>query len=460
MATLLGTETAAQLAKIHRVAKALSEASIASRAFYSLDSGKLRISDQSPHDTLTVLVDLGNKLATSAEMLANAVETQLAEFFNYMRSKEAASIVGLLEKRSIVPLDFKLVSKDERPSYTHSPAATLQSTFGTTTGSKMPQNAPLALRRYDQRGAATTLQTCLYVMMESVLTRINASRAAVYLGNDTERPSVLRRVADIHGDENLPTEVSYANTSTLITVVQDSLAVNFDTTQTPNSTHVKKPRRRPYEGSIRHPLHVRSGVVLPIGNYGCVIVADKPVGVPQTFTPFDEHHVWALATLCEGIFARYPRNLLVEMSWCPSLKLLQQSSIMPSIAISEKEEKSAVTGSMLETSVPLLESLPSVPKKLTMLRVRGEKIGIIKDMKGLPRTHLTHDGLFQEAGAYIRNIEMLWKESLREVNNLRLAVHKCIGEIEEKKSKITTLEAEVRRLNTHTAASRTSTNYT
>ncbi|KEG14392.1 hypothetical protein DQ04_00491120 [Trypanosoma grayi] len=448
MATVLGAEATEQLSAIRRVASALRNASLSSCASFHADEGVLTVSENPGESTAAVLRDVGHTLATAADAFVSAVELQLAEFFNHMRDTESTSAVELLKKRTLVPAGFTVVTQTEKTADFTTPTSR-HNTIAGRCASKVPQNAPLALRRYDRQAAATALQTCLFVMIESVLTRVNATRAAVYINDTAEDPHVLCRVAHIHGEEKLPPEVSYANTSTLVTVVRDGLAVNFDTTHASRQSHTDRAEtpRRPFEGHARYPLHVRSGVVVPISNYGCILVADKPLEAPQFFTPFDEHQVWAIATLCEGLFARYPQDLFLEMQWNPAQGVLRQCSLLPHIKVTQ--QYTAFSAPCPEDdSEPTLDALKSVPRKLTIMRATGDKISVITDASRMPHKHLTYDGLFQEAGGYIKNIELLWQKSLSEINTLQLTITEQARELNAKKSRIAALESEMRRLHT------------
>ncbi|EAN92850.1 hypothetical protein C3747_1g837 [Trypanosoma cruzi] len=450
MAGVLGPEVIKELKAIHCVAKALGAVKTSPHASFSPDDGTITVSQQSGEDTAAVLGDIGKKLAAAAERLADAIEAQMGEFFNHMREKEASSVVGLLRTRSVVPDFFKVMGKNEvRAGDTN--AASRSCEIPEINGSMQKNINSLTSHQSDLRGATTLLQTCLFLMMESVLTRVNAVRAAVYIGDVSENPRMLCRVAQIHADDKLPLEVSYANSSTLITAVQGGMAVNFNNTK----MHPNKDDReanghsRPFEAHLRCHLRVQSGIVVPIGNYGCVLVAEKPAGMPQGFTSFDEHHVWALAILCEGLIPRYPRDVFVKMSWSPAVRTLRHCSRLPSILKPLARASTLPRTGLTVTSAPSLDTLASVPRKLTILRASGNSPSIIGDPKGIPRKHMTTEGIFREAAEYVRNIEDLWQKAVHEANQLQQVVEEHVRNLEEKTHQITLLEEELRRLKRH-----------
>ncbi|RNF20197.1 uncharacterized protein Tco025E_03899 [Trypanosoma conorhini] len=447
MAGVLGAEAVTELDKIRCIAKALGDARRSAHASFSPGEGTIALSQESAEDTAAVLRDVGAELAAAAEGLATAVEAQLAEFFNYMREKEASAVVAVLRTRSVVPDGFKLVLQEDFQAACAT-ASSCSCEAPQTSAGNLPQNITSPTSQRPQlRAAASSLQTCLFLMLEALLARVRATRAAVYLEDSPENPHVLCRVAQICAEDTLPLEVSCTSNNMLVTAVRGGMAINFDNGGTPPDNDGSKSPHR-VEEKVRRLLRVRSGIIVPIGNYGCALVAEKAAGEPQLFTPFDEYQVWALASLCEGIFPRYAREAFVKMPWRPAVGELRQCTCLPPLPRPRRcgDPPRPVAAA---SAAPSLETLPSVPKRLTVLRASGNKVSIIEDPAGLPRVHLTFEGLFQEAAEYVRNIEELWHKAVDEVNQLKICLDEQVHSLDAKTHQIIGLEGEVRRLNGH-----------
>ncbi|ESL09960.1 hypothetical protein TRSC58_02313 [Trypanosoma rangeli SC58] len=446
MTGILGPEAVKELATVRRIAKALEDARLSAHASVSSDDGAITLSHASSEETVVVLRGVGTKLAAAAEGLATAIETQMAEFFNYMREKEALSVVGMLRARSVVPEGFKLMSQGELCAARPTAFSCCGETSEPPGGGVSQTTKSLHSRQSQMRAAASSLQTCLFLMLEALLTRVHATRAAVYLDNLPENSHVLCRVAQIHADDRLPLEVSYASSSMIVTAVRGGMAINFNnTSMPPNNSDSDFPHH--VERNAHRPLPVQNGIIVPIGNYGCVFVTDKAAGVPQPFTSFDEYQVLALASICEGIFSRYSRDVFVTVPWSPAVGTLRQCTCLPPLPRPLRVStppKAAVTAAV---TAPLLDALHSMPKRLAVLRTSANKVSIIGNSKGIPRTHLTFEGLFQEAAEYVRNIEDLWHKAVDEANRLQILVREQVQSLDAKTHQILGLEREVRRLN-------------
>ncbi|RNF07127.1 hypothetical protein TraAM80_03479 [Trypanosoma rangeli] len=446
MTGILGPEAVKELATIRRIAKALEDVMLSPHASVSPGDGAITLSQESSEETAIVLRGVGTKLAAAAEGLATAIETQMAEFFNYMREKETLSVVAMLRARSVVPEGFKLMSHEEVCAARPTAFSCNDDTSEPSGGGVLQTTKSLHSQRSQMRVAASSLQTCLFLMLEALLTRVHATRAAVYLENLPENSHVLSRVAQIHADGRLPLEVSYASSSMIVTAVRCGMAINFNNTgMPPNNNDNDFPHH--IERNVRRPLPVQNGIIVPIGNYGCVFVADKVTGVPPPFTSFDEYQVWALASLCEGIFSRYSRDVFVTVPWSPAVGTLRQCTCLPPLPRPPRDStqpKAAVTAAV---TAPSLDALQSMPKRLAVLRASTNKVSIIGDSKGIPRTHLTFEGLFLEAAEYVRNIEDLWHKSVDEVNQLQISLREQTRNLDAKTHQILGLEREVRRLN-------------
>lgn len=459
MASVLDANVVQQLAIMRRVATALCAVSSSSDAFFSVDDSELTVSHTSVADTVDVLVDVGKVLAAAIEALASAAETQLTEFFEFMRQKKTFSAVGIFDAPPAVPDDPKVMNPQDTVTTCAASFPRCSELVQFSSDNRL-QNAPLTKYRRDQSAAVTSVQTCLFLMMESVLTRLNATRAAVYLGDSVEKLYMLCRVAHIYADDMFPPEICCIKSNSLLaTVAQCGIAVNFDNTQTFSETNQKELRAdlHSLDEQTRHFLNLRSGVIVPIGKFGCVVFAEKPVGVSQVFTSFDEHLVWSFAILCEGLFLRYPCELFVNKKWNPPARLLRKFTRLPSISRSAEQTFSLPALHSSQTTALLFDdALLSAPQKLSVVRAKGRNIGLIPGRKGAAQDHLTHEELFQDAIKYVFSVESLLLDSTREVCALQQKIANYHGCLDEKESRIVALEAKLRRLHTRSLFSRRS----
>ncbi|KAG5491059.1 hypothetical protein JIQ42_00950 [Leishmania sp. Namibia] len=239
-------------------------------------------------------------------------------------------------------------------------------------------NAPMARRLEEERAAASELQSFFYILLETALRLSGASAAAVYMDDapplaagGTEGPlcrptstsaaasgtvgsgraQFLHCIAHLHG--HFPSDISYAVSSVLTTVVNTGVAVNVHYSDssllhfTSGSSGAAAPasgraatstaggghsggaaaRRRGRSGDSdcagRSLLDMYNGVIVPIKGIGCLVLANKAKAVASDvraprFSIFDEHVAWSVALLTEAVLHRYERQLLLRVPWSPS----------------------------------------------------------------------------------------------------------------------------------------------
>lgn len=374
-------------------------------------------------------------------------------------------------------------------------------------------NAPASRQWQERRAAAGSLQSFLYLLLESALTQTSTTCGAVYLnsmeedapgsskGRKAATPRYLLRVAHINGEAKLPGEVSYATLSTLTAVVQNGVAVNLRNAAYHGVAHLAgaKPCDDAGPAASAPPTHRRhliisSGVIVPIRDFGCVVLADKKGGGSGSFSVLDEHVGWSVANTAEAVLTRYNRSLLLEFQWSPlrPLASLVKQAQLPSVdqrlvkmRSSKGRTESFLTGGddddvFGEKGGLLTEAgcMPSgtgtspldpfergfTPKVLTIVRTSEERtikavpIGLRLrkgqansstdgDDDGNTHDTLDEEELFQGAAEYIANLESLWRQSLTENNTLQAVIATNERAVQASKERISALEEKVRSLN-------------
>ncbi|KAG5466762.1 hypothetical protein LSCM1_00939 [Leishmania martiniquensis] len=240
------------------------------------------------------------------------------------------------------------------------------------------QNAPMARRLEEERAAASELQSFFSLLLEAAVRLSGASAAAVYMddapplaawgaGGPLSRPTgtaavapgtvgsgraqFLHCIAHLHG--HFPSNISYAVSNVLTTVVTTGVAVNVhfsdssllhfstgvgaaadalapgrsSTTEGGGATATDAARSRGRNGdshcSGRSILDMYNGVIVPIKGIGCLLLANKAKAANSDvkapcFSVFDEHVAWSAALLSEAVLHRYERHLLLRVAWSPS----------------------------------------------------------------------------------------------------------------------------------------------
>ncbi|KPA86110.1 hypothetical protein ABB37_00370 [Leptomonas pyrrhocoris] len=171
------------------------------------------------------------------------------------------------------------------------------------------------------------------------------------------RAQFLHCVAHVRG--HFPRTISCAMTNVLTTVAQTGIAVNLNYSESaavlrpsdfsassPDGSNAADKGGATFRGAAsphmqsntaaagaaaatNNPslyLNMYNGVVVPIKDVGCLVLANKAKksssgagGVPPHFSVFDEHVAWSSALIGEAVLQQYDRELLLRStSWAPS----------------------------------------------------------------------------------------------------------------------------------------------
>lgn len=473
-------------------------------------------------DIAAALSIVGRKINELVDTVKRQTDLHFVSLYDHMKKKEAAELEEICTKRKIMPQGFayqmhghgpgtslgvsEVLEEDEEGIDSvlpvvidGDPRSLICQAPGPepNTGRSAPhRNAPLARRLQERRGAASTLQTYLFLILESAISQCDASCAAVFLnglnyvdpnkppnldGIDRDSPPrFLHCVANLHGEEAFPTEISYATLNPLTAVVQTGVAVNLRNTEVPHVPSVDSENRgvvsddpvtKSLKKNINKVLKINSGIISPIGDFGCVVLANKKSSASvSSFTVSDEHVVWSVSMFTTTILTRYHKDLLLDNGWYPShIPLLKRFMTLPVVKAEKGESKfpvshdveTAITsnfGSLAQSLLTFItESKGSnMPRRLTMVRTADSNTSLVVPVELLPRnrtkvavaTQVTEEEIFQGAAQYISNLESLWHKSLAENNQAHLIMQKYDTEIESRNEEIRLLEAKIRKLNT------------
>ncbi|CUF29589.1 Hypothetical protein, putative [Bodo saltans] len=319
--------------------------------------------------------------------------------------------------------------------------------------------------------ASEALRMWLYVTLQSTLQLCEASRGAIYL-QATEGTSYLRRVCGINADERLPLDVSPAAGSTIATVVQNNVAVNIGRSRhkNPNALDAYSTASQAVRASVA--IKINTGVIIPIGDIGCVLVADKTT--ESYFSELDEHVVWCTATLVRGVLRRYKADMLIGKTPAAMIQALSATALLPPISadIPQLSDGTSATPSPskshdhhhhasntashknflspeeeLQSLLPGITRIPRLPKKLVVVRtseVSGFQQLLAKDVDNLKKIELSDEDLLEAAVPYISNLEALWKKSIDSMTELRSTCERLDKEIARRNARIVELEVEHR----------------
>ncbi|KAG8345415.1 hypothetical protein TRVL_03745 [Trypanosoma vivax] len=449
MSTLLCKEASSGVEVLSRLAKSLSSVTLSPRTYYNSDLGVLTLSDSSLDENISVLRDIGRNISSAVQDLVSAVEMQLTDFFIHMK-REDPRLMSLLEKRVIVPEGFRIEVQDDagkegsalsplRESVTNLPLSTKIGRY-IKTSTENP--------RLDRQATATALQTCLFVMMEALLSRVNGNRAAIYIRNTSDVRGLLCRVAHVNGNKELPSQICFPSSDVLVTVVKSGVAVNWNSGGTGRYLRTREaPSLLSAAAEETHrSICAQCCMIFPLMDFGCAVVTDKPQGELQNFSPHDEHHMWAFSSLCEKVLSRYPHKVFLETSWNPSLKLLRQSSLLPPIFAVRPMRKSKLKlpeGPELEFR---LDMLPSVAKEQLVLRSDGDRPELVTDGKGEQRAVLHHNDVLKDVVTRLRSLESSWGDILEKLRAARDVIDRQKSDISKKGEEMDSLRVEVRQL--------------
>lgn len=496
-------------------------------------------------ETVQLVSKLGHALTVLVDKLQKQTDGHFVAFFAHMKKKEASELEEICAKRKIMPKGFvthtQLVGmqfpptsiNDGEPSSPPEPtgldavlplagAASVEDALLSANGPADPlpnagshmsigggalRNAPLARKLKERREAASTLQSFLFLVLESSIAQCEASCAAVFLNglsyketklgsrgsspavnvfDDIDRdgpPRFLHCVANLYGDSKFPNEISYATLNPLTAVVQTGVAVNLRNTECPQLPNVDGENRElgtednvteSLKKNIHKVLNINTGLLLPLGDFGCLVVANKKSSaVVNSFTVSDEHVAWGAALFITTVLTRYRKDLLLDNPWFPShIPALRKFISLPTVKeVGKKQEMRSRLRlpPELETTVnnnfgTLGNNLmtfisegrgANMPRRLTMVRTADPQIGHVVPSELLPRNRtrvataeqVSEEEIFQGAAQYISNLESLWHKTLAENNAAHLVMQNYDREVESRNEEIRALEAKVRKLN-------------
>eukprot|EP00796_Vickermania_ingenoplastis_P005255 gene5255-3766_t len=489
-------------------------------------------------DVVTVLSKLGHSLTMLVDRLQRQTDTHFVAFFDHMKKKEFSELEEICSKRRIVPQGFVTHTQLVGHAFPSSgaldepsqigieaalPLAEEQSPLGGTVNSGFElvhthstftdggrggggqlRNAPLARKLKERREAASTLQTFIFLVLESCIAQCEGSCAAIFLnglsykgqGKDNSRsaskgtfteeidreapPRFLHCVANLYGEGKFPNEISYATLNPLTAVVQTGVAVNLRNTECPQLPTVDGEHRdmgtddvvsESLKKNINKVLNINSGIMLPLGDFGCVVLANKrSTAIVNSFTLSDEHVMWGAALFLSTVLTRYKRELLLENPWYPShIPQLRRFITLPTVKDGQKDKRAYVAPEVetaLESNFGVLANNlmtfitegkgANMPRRLTIVRTADPQTGHVVPVELLPRNrvptavceHVTEEEIFQGAAQYISNLESLWHKTLAENNAAHLVMQNYDKEVESRNEEIRLLEAKIRKLNT------------
>lgn len=540
----------------------------------------LALSPSCDLETVKKVSNIGRGLAHLANRLQQQIDNYLVEFFAHQRKKESSFLEEIASKRRIIPsgyvsqtqtlgmqfggassFPFANYSSPEQDlrdgdsfstlsaSPTSSPSVftataenngrTTRSAHQTTSAGGIDESvtggsrtAPLARKLKERRDAASTLQSFLFLVLESCIAQCDATCAAIFISGLPLMPKVARQprlggvrdtsakekppvadfqplgcpssesevnkaprflhcIANLLGEGKFPNEVSWAITNPLTTVVQSGVALNLRNTEAPylpNIAELPQPSERrgdpateTINKSARKLLNINNGLILPLRDFGCVVLANKKSldGV-RSFTLSDEHILWGASLVIGTVLSRYQKDLLVDNAWFPShIPCLQRFLTVPTIGESRglrvsnlshrdafsgrvyraSELETALTNSFGSLATGVLKFISearavSMPLRQTIVRTADPSLihALPGDLIG-PRSstasveQVTEEEIFQGAAEYITNLESLWHKTLRDNNAAHVLVNHYNKEIEARNEEIRLLEKKIRNLN-------------
>jgi hypothetical protein len=546
MTTIFNDESVVALQNLRKIAAALSQAATGSApAGLKCDDANFTLSRSLP-DVTSAVRDVGERLVVLIGKFEAAVEEQLVTFYRTMKQQVDQEHLLLRSTKSLMPSDPALLKHLTAATHeqlqqaaaatmvmsasTPKNAAGIYNAAGGTVVASTPNlkpslpliSSPSVLRpaagrisppaaellplavpsTYNASShhrshtstvpkepavlASESLRMWLFITLQSTLQLCEASRGAIYL-QATEGTAYLRRVCGINVEDRLPLDVSPAAGSTIATVVQNNVAVNIGRSRhrNPHALDAYSSASQAVRASVA--IKINSGIIIPIGDVGCVVVADKTS--ESYFSELDEHVTWCTATLVRGVMRRYKSELLVGKTPSALVQALHASALLPPIAAdhspyddgrsshdSPQRENGVEDGKgmrvhqraqeshhqklahanavdyispeeALQSLLPGITRIPRLPKKLVVVRtteMSGFQQLLAKDVENLKKIELSDEDLLEAAVPYIANLEALWKKSIDSMTELRSTCERLDREIANRNSRIVELEVEHR----------------
>lgn len=379
--------------------------------------------------TLKKVSNIGRGLTLLVDRLRRQIDSHLVEFIAHQNKKELGILDEICSKRRIIPKGFlshtQTVGMQLCDSYPSSPAncsprepeakgveflspLPVDATFGRSifsfthggdggtlsgfhratspnvssgSGSPPARHSPLAKKLKERREAASTLQSFLFLALESSIAQCDASCAAIFINGVSfslnvsrqlvvrergrklrirpagqnssneesslpkmeadDTPHFLHCIANLYGEGIFPNEVNFAVTNPLTSVVQSGVALNFCNTEAPKISsftdrtqytgHIEDLPNESIQKNVKRVLNINNGLIFPLCDFGCIVLANKKSSsAVRSFTVSDEHTMWGASLLISRVLSRYQRDLLLDNTWFPAhIPCLQRFLTLP-----------------------------------------------------------------------------------------------------------------------------------
>lgn len=379
--------------------------------------------------TLKKVSNIGRGLTLLVSRLRRQIDNSLVDFVAHQNKKELGILDEICSKRRIIPKGFlshtQAVRMELGGSYPSTPATCsprdpeakskeflsplpTDATFGhsifsfarggdggmpsgfhravsptvsSVSGASPVRQGPLAKKLKERREAASTLQSFLFLALESSITQCDASCAAIFVNGSSfspngsrqftagergrktrlkpveqaspnegsplskmesdDTPHFLHCVANLYGEGIFPNEVNFAVTNPLTSVVQSGVGLNFCNTEPPKISsftertqftgHIEDLPNESIQKSVKRVLNINNGLIFPLCDFGCVVLANKKSSsAVRSFSVSDEHTMWGATLLISRVLRRYQRDLLLENTWFPAhIPCLQRFLTLP-----------------------------------------------------------------------------------------------------------------------------------
>lgn len=323
--------------------------------------------------------------------------------------------------------------------------------------------------------ASEHLRVWLYLTLQSAMQLCEASRGAIFL-KSSGATAYLRRICGINAEDKLPLDVSPAAGSTIATVVQNSVGINIGRSRQSNPHALDNYSRATQAVRSSIAIQIQNGVIFPIGDFGCVLIADKLT--ESFFSELDEHVVWSTAMMIRGVLRRYSLDLLSGKPIQGAITALSSVASLPPIAVPQPagsittqqvtphsshgnhgvdKQRYLSPEEELQNLLPGITRIPRLPKKLVVIRAseyQGFQQILARDMESLRKIELSDEDLLEAAVPYLSNLEALWKKSIDSMTELRSTIERMERELANRNARIIELEVEHRVLSRQYAAMR------
>lgn len=427
--TILCERAETQLTQLNHLSHALRSVTFGDVVSFDPACGKICLGENCVKNAET-LKAVGCSIADAVAELARAVEGQLTEFFAYMKQKEKESISAVLSGGAKVSGEIRKANQEVREGSEDTPRPNPALCRG-----------PLSLYHAELKAGATSLKTCLFLMMESLLTRVMGCRAALYLRCRSEGTATLRRVLHINA-HRFPQEVRDSDARPLIDAMEGCLALNIRVRTVSLDTAAEEQGHNfhPFRGKEGNSIAINCGMVFPISNYGCIIIADKYPTASHHFSTSDEYQAWAFASVSEGMMCRYhPRVLLDSFSVRPT-KVPENCSNLPPISTRlhvrhEEERKGADLGAIWEAVPPAAMAL----KVMRVTRIGTSASPTLNE----GYNELNYSGMLRDVGAHIRDLEEAYGKLSAQLFEAKETMDKAHCELNRKRKQQSKLESDI-----------------